>query len=412
MPTNKPSKKTKSMKPLPPISEEAIRERAHELWRSHNPLEEEAIAQYLNEARLQLEQEQEQKQAARLRGWRWVASRLNHPEWIEAIGVVFIPFAVWWATQSYQVQKDKQDQAIRQQEAIKNYLNQLTAVYLDGKIKEDKDLQSVTRASTLALLKDPNLNGDGKGQVIGFLSELRLIAIERSYTAEITNERVKKRQNQPIISLVQANLAHANLRNAYLSGADLRNAELWGANLRNAELRNINLSGANLFYADLSESRITNADLRDASIGSANLFHADLRFAYIRTANLSGVNLNSANLSGANLSFANLNGANLGYAEFFGADLRNANLKDTNMSNVVLRGANLSFADLIDANLYGANLSYANLSYADLSYADLSYAKNWTEEQLAQAKFCKTKLPPGTNLNPDRDCKYLGLSEN
>ena len=135
MPTNKPPKIAKNIKPIPPISEEAIRERAHELWRSrsiHGTAEDD-----WNEAKRQLEQEQ----VAKSKGLRRLASRLNQPFlWLEkrvwepgadlveraaffqiveklspvfeAIGVLLIPFVVWWATQSYQEQKDKQDQAI------------------------------------------------------------------------------------------------------------------------------------------------------------------------------------------------------------------------------------------------------------------------------------------------------------
>ncbi|MBW4657548.1 MAG: pentapeptide repeat-containing protein [Drouetiella hepatica Uher 2000/2452] len=323
----KPSKKTKSTKPLAPISEEAIRERAHELWRSRSRRS--TSEEDWNEAKLQLEKEQ----AARLKGWRWVASLLNQPflmlekrVWepganlveraaffqiverlspvFEAIGVLLIPVVVWYATQSYQEQKDKQDQAVRQQEAIKTYLSQLTTVFLDGKIKEDKDLQSVTRASTLALLKDPSLDGNGKGQVIGFLSELKLIAIE---------PKKGEAKTQIVISLARADL----------SGADLRSADL-------------------------------------------------------RSADLSDVNLSSANLRGSNLSRANL-------------------------SDVNLSAADLSAADLSSANLRGADLSNTNISRANISRADLRGTK------LRFVKLCKTKLPPSAKVNPDRDCKELGI---
>ena len=337
----KTPKRTKPSKTPVPIPETAIQARAHELWQSRSTRR--TAEEDWNEAKRQLEQ------AARLKGWRRVASWLNQPflllekrVWepgaalveraaffqivekvspvLEAIGVLLIPFVVWYATQSYQVQKDKQDQAVRQQDAIKTYLNQLTTVFLDGKIKEDSDLQQVTRASTLALLQDPSLDGDGKGQVIEFLSQLGLILI----ATEDDEGEAQKKQKQPVISLARVNLSGANLSSANLSGA--------------------NLSGASLSNANLSNVYLIKDYLIDAT----------------RTA----IRIN-ANLINANLSFVNLSGANL--------------------DGAILRGANLN-------------------------YADLSRAKNWTEEQLSQAKLCKTQLPPGTTLDPNRDCKELGIS--
>jgi hypothetical protein len=343
----KSPKKAKPIKTPPPISQAAIQARAYELWRSRSTYS--TAEEDWNEAKRQLEQEQ----AARLKEMRKVASRLNQlflylekRVWepganlveraaffqiveklspvFEAIGVLLIPFVVWWATQSYQMQKDEQDQAIRQQEAIKNYLNQLTTVFLDGKIKQDSDLQSVTRASTLALLRDPSLNGDGKGQVIGFLSELDLIAIDTENEEGIKKGETQKKQKKPVISL-----------------------------------EGVDLSRANLIIANLSYANLSRADLRFAFLRYANLSYADLRFAFLLNANLS-------------------------YANLLGADLR----------NVYLGGANLSGANFRDANLRDA---------------DLSKAKNWTEEQLDRAKLCKTQLPSGTSLDPNRDCKELGI---
>ena len=96
----------------------------------------------------------------------------------------------------------------------------------------------------------------------------------------------------------RANLAGANLGDAYLHGANLRDANLRDANLRGANLGDANLRGANL----------GDANLRDANLGGANL----------RGANLAGANLGDANLGDANLGGANLRGANLGGKKLVG----------------------------------------------------------------------------------------------
>jgi uncharacterized protein YjbI with pentapeptide repeats len=103
---------------------------------------------------------------------------------------------------------------------------------------------------------------------------------------------------------------------------------------------------------------------------------------------LHGINLRSADLSRADLSDAYLGDAYL----------KDANLGDANLSR-----ATLSYANLFGANLNGANLSYANLSGANLNGANLSDA------DLSGAYLCRTTLPKDTNLDPNRDCKKLGI---
>jgi uncharacterized protein YjbI with pentapeptide repeats len=61
-------------------------------------------------------------------------------------------------------------------------------------------------------------------------------------------------------------------------------------------------------------------------------------------------------------------------------DLLTADLSGADLSGADLSGAVLSYANLSDANLRDANLRDANLSNANLSGA-----RNWTNQQLAQA---------------------------
>jgi hypothetical protein len=152
-----------------------------------------------------------------------------------------------------------------------------------------------------------------------------------------------------------------------------------------------------LSYADLSDANLYCANLSDA-----NLYCADLSDANLYCADLSRADLIDANLSDANLYYARLSRADL-----IGAKLSRANLTCANLSNADLSIANLSGTNLIGADLSDADLNCADLIGADLSDANLSRAKNWTENQLTRAKLCKTKLPPGLNLNPNRDCEEL-----
>lgn len=46
---------------------------------------------------------------------------------------------------------------------------------------------------------------------------------------------------------------------------------------------------------------------------------------------------------------------------------------------------------------------------ANLTYANLEGAKSLTQDQIKQAGLCDTKLPPEILLDPNRDCKDLGI---
>ena len=176
------------------------------------------------------------------------------------------------------------------------------------------------------------------------------------------------------------------------------------------ELNNTNLSGANLYKANLNNANLFGANLsgtslNKANLSSANLFGANLRESYLIKANLSGTNLSGAKLLDANLNEVKLGGSNLS-----NADLSNADLSNAGLSKAYLRSANLDGTSLFESNLRGANLLWINLSGADLTSADLfetnlKEARNWSDDQLSQALLCQTKLPEGSKLNPDRDCK-------
>lgn len=158
------------------------------------------------------------------------------------------------------------------------------------------------------------------------------------------------------------------------------------------DLSQINLQGAKLRKANLRDAKFDKADLSNSVLFGASLCNANLEWANLNGADLSGADLTSVKLRDARLSYANFHSANLNHAKLNCADLTNANLI----------GADLSFA-----NLNSTNLSDTNLIKAYLWDADLQGAKNWTEEQLAQASLCRTKLPEGCNLDPDQDCQEL-----
>ncbi len=141
-----------------------------------------------------------------------------------------------------------------------------------------------------------------------------------------------------------------------------------------------------------------------------NKLDLNLSYADLSEANFSYIDLSSVKLGGANLNNANFKDVTLIDADLRCADLSDAILK-ANLLRADLSGANLSGADLSNAYLKDAYLNGADLKDANLSSTDLNGTRGLTEAQLSAAKLCKTQLPAGCNLDPNRDCEELIGSE-
>ena len=276
---------------------------------------------------------------------------------IGALGVLAIPLVLFFATQEYQEKLKQQESERLQQQAVKDYFSQLSTLLLDvdGSFldMENEQLRALTEATTLAFLDEPNLDGNRKGQVVSFLSQMELV------NREIIYGPLRLEDREPTVRLIKANL----------SGADLRET-----NLINTDLRGARLNGARLNHSDLDSARLSEARLGDAELSFANLRSADLRSADLNGARLNHTDLRGANLNGANLSFAYL-------------------------QNSKLSGANLTGADLRGADLNGAYLIGANLNYAYIGDAI-----GVSQAQLEPALLCETELPKNIDIDPNRDC--------
>jgi hypothetical protein len=142
---------------------------------------------------------------------------------------------------------------------------------------------------------------------------------------------------EPVVSLLAANLAHA----------ELPDTELRGAYLKEVDLHSATLSRSILDAAILDNAVLDNADLEGIRLIGAHMFLARLRNTDLRGADLRAVQLDQGNLVGANLTHAYL----------FSGSFRSATLSDANLSRSVLTDADLSCANLSNANLSDADLS-------------------------------------------------------
>lgn len=161
------------------------------------------------------------------------------------------------------------------------------------------------------------------------------------------------------------------------------------ANLKRANLTGVHLIKANLWGVNLQESDLSAGDLEEANLSRANLVGANLTGA-----NLQRVDLREAGLVWANLNRARLGEANLSRAYLQVADLSEANLVDADLSQADLQAADLSKAHLGNANLSGANLRGAKLGESVLWWTNLSGIKDWSIQQLDQAKTLEGAIMP------------------
>ena len=112
--------------------------------------------------------------------------------------------------------------------ALEKYVEHLGKLLTEQQLRHaaaDDHLRAVARAHTLAVLE--GLDPDRKRILLHFLHESNLIHLDN-----------------PIISLLGANLKGAHLPGANLIGADLRGTDLREANLKEANLKGADLRGA------------------------------------------------------------------------------------------------------------------------------------------------------------------------
>lgn len=296
---------------------------------------------------------------------------------IEALGVIAIPIVLFFATQNYQEELQQQAIEQRRQQAVREYFNQLSNILLevDGDLREPKNnqLRVLTTSATLTVLREPNLDGFRKGEIIRFLANTSLVNTNL-FSPPLSDDQ------RPTISLYEASLSGANLEEANLGGANLGEANLSNANLKYAVLTGTYLNKANLSNANLETST-----LRDAKLAQSNLQNADLT---------------GADLTGAILLDADLRNARLGGL-----------LNDADFSRANLQGA--SFTRTTDDEQLGSKVAYiadmdgARLNEANMADIDLSEIDDLTQEQVSAALLCRTVLPSYIQLSPNRDCKVL-----
>jgi len=256
------------------------------------------------------------------------------------------------------------------------------------------------QAQTLTLDTLAQLDGPGRGDLLQFLYQNRLIG---QCPLTVGRADCELPGRAPVLSLVGADLRRARLHQADLQGADLRGTDLRGADLRHSDLTRALLNRANLSGADLSHAQVLGADLRHAYLrlatlrqtqfgcenwhfcrGPANLRQADFQTADLTGADLGRTDLTAANLGAATLVEAKLAGANLEGASLVGANLTRASFSHYWKGSCSDSGWEVTLANLIQADFTNANLDQANLVGLDVDGPDGAGAE-WSGADLTTA---------------------------
>jgi hypothetical protein len=243
-----------------------------------------------------------------------------------------------------------------QDAALQAYLDQMSQLLIDEKLRRDTRGDVVARARTLTILGRLD-DGGRKGSILQFLYEAGLIF-----------------KDNPLLSL---------------SGADLSDVDLSRASLRWADRLEWSL--------DEATGETFTFKVKTPST-SVDLSRVNLSEAYLSGARLPGVNLSEANLQEIRLPEADLSNADLR-----NADLRNARLRGTRLHSVHFGGANLIGADLTNADLQRARLtSFTRRAGPDS--ADVISEKP-AKVHYAQLDKCKSlegaTMPDGKTLRGD-----------
>ena len=150
-----------------------------------------------------------------------------------------------------EIAKDHQQEA-----ALQAYINYMTELLLEKKLKtsKSKQVRTIARIRTLTVLR--GLDARRKGDVMDFLNEAGLINLPN-----------------PVV-----NLSGADFSNANLVGVDLSNTHLQYVNMKGARLHFAQLDGADLLGSNLPEAELYSATLKGTNLTSVNLKDAFLKW--------------------------------------------------------------------------------------------------------------------------------------
>lgn len=334
----------------------------------------------------------------------------------------------FFVTGELEKQKRKDTEERNRQEALKNYLTQMTSLLVDKELSKqsyDKPIVIAARALTLSLMSE--LDEKRNRQLIEFLSNAELI----QHNSDNTSPSLLQGTDLSESMLENCNFSGANLRYCNFSGAklnktnfrcanleytkftdsnlseaildnvtcnsqtDFKNAILHNAQLSQiSELSNSNLEGASLDQAKLACIKISDTDLTAINLTHKSLNYVTLENVVLTKSDFSFTRMEKVQfLNNTMLEFSNISNSFLYQVVFVGAKLNNADFTDSSFDKVDFSNANLNNANFRNANfIQFVNLKNANLEYANLENVNLSSA-------ILDRTILKKSNLSGANLN-------------
>jgi hypothetical protein len=306
------------------------------------------------------------------------------------MSLVFIPLAgglaiaiVGYLFNKKQREREEAVETLRaQDEALQAYLDQMSDLLINQSLRpEGEDSKPKRFQKFLEWVSNREVDRDSGSEPADTKPKgyVRDVAAARTIAVLLGLDREHKRRPLKLVcglGLIKRDDPVLSLKNAGLDHADLSELSLQQACLRGADLRGADLSGA-----DLSRSSLREADLRGADLTNADLTDVDL----------SGANLLPyAEGSPARLSIHNLNDR---YAVPSHKELRRIKLK-ANLTRVRL-------ANTIPTKLTNTKLEGAKLEGAVLANVNLKSVRGLEQEMVDGAiGNDKTELPQNSNGSP------------
>ena len=298
------------------FSDDEIRSKAHELWRTRKG-EENTSADDWNAAIAALKTER----SLINRFYEWTGLK-KKTGW-DFLQLLIVPTVLSFGALYLQYEaKQREDKALEdkeKQDTLTKYFDQMAELLLKEKL-----LQTLTNSNS------------------------EIFIIGQSKTVTVLQSLDPTRQNLVIQFLKSANLNGNDSANKVFKFLYLKSFLKKGL-LYQAQMSNINLS-----YSNLNESNLSYANLINTIFFNAKLIGSDFSYANLIGANLIRANLSYANLIGSNLTNANLSGSYL-----INADLTNADLTNANLTNANLIGANLDIKQ-IEATCYWQSAKFSD----------------------------------------------------
>jgi len=172
-----------------------------------------------------------------------------------------------------------------QQSFLENYLNVITELMLDGKLREsdkDSEIRNIARARTINFFN--TADNSRAGLILQFLYESNLINSPKPLIDLTGIELMNKDFSN--IQLIGVKITGAHFNGTNFKNANLKNSDFSSTNFNNCNLNNTKLNKTNFKYADMANVKLENVNLDDTNLEGVEFKNGSLKNSTIRNKQL------------------------------------------------------------------------------------------------------------------------------